>query len=255
MNSVLDHPLLVFALSLVTFWLSTRVGVSVLRRWRSLEKDSRDDFDTILLATLTLNALLIGFSFSMAGSRYEQRKSFEEMETNAIGTEYLRADLLPAPDAAKVRSLLRDYLAQRISFYMDRNEDQRRRDDTRNAQLQMDLWAAARSAAVAQPTPVVALVIAGMNDVLNSQTSTQAAWRNRIPKAAWILMITIAIVGNLLIGYGAQNVKADSLLLTVVPFVLSISFLLIADIESPRGGLIRVSPQNLTSLTASLSGY
>jgi hypothetical protein len=255
MNSVLDHPLLVFALSLVTLWLSARMGVSVLRSRRSLEKDSRDDFDTILLATLTLNALIIGFSFSLAGSRYEQRKSYEATEANAIGTEYLRADLLPAPDATKVRSLLRNYLAQRISFYTDRNEDQLRRDDTRNAQLQADLWAAARSAAVAQPTPVVALVIAGMNDVLNSQAYTQAAWRNRIPKAAWILMLTIAIIGNLLIGYGAQNVRAESLLLTVVPFALSISLLLIADMESPQGGLIRVNPQNLTSLAASLSGY
>jgi hypothetical protein len=255
MNGVLDHPLLVFALSLVTFWLATRVGASVLRRRRSLERDSRDDFDTILLATLTLNALIIGFSFSMAGSRYEQRKNYEEMEANAIGTEYLRADLLPAPDAARVRSLLRDYLAQRISFYTDRNEDQLRRDATRNVQLQTDLWAAAHSAAVAQPTPVVALVIAGMNDVLNSQASTQAAWRNRIPKAAWILMVTIAIIGNLLVGYGAQNVKAESLLLAVVPCVLSISFLLIADIEYPKGGLIRVNPENLTSLAASLGGY
>jgi hypothetical protein len=94
-----------------------------------------------------------------------------------------------------------------------------------------------------------------MNDVLNSQAFTQAAWWNRIPKAAWILMVTIAIIGNLLVGYGAQNVKADGLLPTVVPFALSISFLLIADIESPQGGLIRVNPENLTSLAASLSGY
>jgi hypothetical protein len=114
MNSVLDHPPLVFAFSLVTLWLATRAGVS-LRTGQSL--DSRDDFGTILFATLTLNALIIGFSFSMAISGYEQRKSYEEAEANAIGTEYLRADLLPAPDAAKVRSLLRNYLEQRISFY------------------------------------------------------------------------------------------------------------------------------------------
>jgi hypothetical protein len=251
MNSVLDHPLLLFALSLVTLWLSTRVGASVLRSRRSLEQDSRNDFDTVLLATLTLNALIIGFSFSMAASRYDQRKSYEATEANAIGTEYFRAHLLPAPEAAKVRSLLRDYLQQRISVYEDPGE----RGDTRNAQLHAALWATVRSAAAAQPTPTVALVVAGMNDVLNSQAYTQAAWWNRIPRAAWILMVTIAIIANLLVGYGAQNVKADSLLLIVVPCVLSISFLLIADIDSPQGGLIRVKPQNLTSLAASLSGY
>jgi hypothetical protein len=251
MYSVLDHPLLVFALSLVTLWLSTRVGASVLRSRRSLEQDSRDDFDTVLLATLTLNALIIGFSFSLAASRYEQRKSDEATEANAIGTEYLRADLLPAPDAAKVRSLLRDYLEQRVSFYNARGE----RGDTGNAQLQAALWATVRNAASTQPTPTVALVVAGMNDVLNSQAFTQAAWWNRIPEAAWILMVAIAIIGNVLVGYGAQDVKAESLLLIVVPCVLSVSFLLIADMDSPQGGLIRVSPQNLTSLAASHGGY
>jgi hypothetical protein len=251
MSTVLDHPLLVFALSLVTLWLSTRVGASVLRSRRSLEQDSRDDFDTVLLATLTLNALIIGFSFSMAASRYDQRQNYEATEANAIGTEYVRADLLPAPEAAKVRSLLRNYLEERISFYKDRRE----RDITRNAQLQADLWATVHSAASAQPTPTVALVVAGMNDVLNSQAFTQAAWWYRIPRAAWVLMVAIAIIGNLLVGYGAQNVKAQSLLLIVVPFVLSISFLLIADIDSPQGGLIRINPQNLTSLAASLSGH
>ncbi len=65
-------------------------------------------------------------------------------------------------------------------------------------------------------------------------------------------MISIAIVGNLLVGYGARNLKAESVLLLVLPFVFSVSFLLIADIDSPRGGVIRVKPQNLVSLAESI---
>ena len=65
-------------------------------------------------ATLTLLALLIGFSFSMAISLYDQRKNYEEAEANAIGTEFGRADLLPAGDSAKVRDLLRKYLDRRF---------------------------------------------------------------------------------------------------------------------------------------------
>ena len=68
-------------------------------------------------ATLTLLALIIGFTFSMALNRYDQRKIYEEEEANAIGTEYLRAELLPAADAAKVRTLLLNYLDQRVLFY------------------------------------------------------------------------------------------------------------------------------------------
>ena len=128
----------------------------------------------------------------MAMSRYEERKSYEVLEANAISTEYLRADLLSATDAAKVQSLLRDYLDQRILFYTARRNEQRLRElDAHTAQLQTELWAAVHDA-VTQPTPTIALAVAGMNDVLNSQGYAQAAWWNRIPTAAWILMALIS---------------------------------------------------------------
>ena len=60
----------------------------------------------------------------MATERYDQRKNFEEAEANAIGTELLRADLLPPDDAARVRKLLGDYLDQRILFYINTNESE-----------------------------------------------------------------------------------------------------------------------------------
>ena len=252
MNSLFDYPAVVFALSLFALWLSTRIA-SVVKRKRNLDEDTRDSFNIILLTTLTLNGLIIGFTFSMAMSRYEERKSYEVLEANAISTEYLRADLLSAADAAKVQSLLRHYLDQRISFYMARrNERQLQELDTRTAQLQTELWAVVRDAGVAQPIPTIALAVAGMNDVLNSQGYAQAAWWNRIPTAAWILMALIAVIANLLFGYGAQKVKSEKILFVVLPFVLSVSFLLIADMECPRRGIIRVNPQVLISLADSL---
>ena len=239
MNNVMNYPLLVFVLSFFVLWLSARIGASFLRRQRKLEEDIREDFGVILAATLTLLGLIIGFSFSMAISRYDQRKNYEEAEANAIGTEYVRADLLPAADAAKVRALLRNYLDQRVLFYMTRDEQQIRQINARTAQLQTELWSAVLAPAAAQPTPMVALAVSGMNDVLNSQGYTQAAWWNRIPIAAWGLMAAIAICCNVLVGYGARNVKAEGILLLVLPLVVSIAFFLIADIDSPRGGLIR----------------
>lgn len=85
-------------------------------------------------------------------SRYDQRKNYEEAEAHAIGAEYVRADLLLAADAAKLRALLRNYLDQRVL-----------------AQVQTELWFAVRVPAAAQPPPIVALVVSGMNEVLNSQ--------------------------------------------------------------------------------------
>ena len=216
-----------------------------------MEEEAREDFGVVLAATLTLLGLLIGFSFSMAAGRYDQRKNLEEAEANAIGTELVRAGLLQPADATKVRALLSHYLDQRVLFYVG-EEKQLREINTHTGQLQSDLWSAVQAPAIAQPNPVTALAVSGMNDVLNSQGYTQAAWWNRIPHAAWALMALIAICCNLLVGYGSRNTKVTGILLLIVPLVVSIAFLLIADLDCPRGGLIHVYPQNLLSLSASL---
>jgi hypothetical protein len=255
MNNLTDNPLIVFALALFALWLSAWIGCSFLKRRLSVKVGVREDFSVILAATLTLLGLIIGFSFSMAISRYEQRKNYEEEEANAIGTEYVRADLLPAADAARVRALLRNYLDDRILFYKTRNEQQLRQINANTAQLQSELWAAVKTPAAAQPTCVVALAISGMNDVWNSQGYTQASWWNRIPFAAWGLLAVIAICCNLLVGYGASHPEAEGILMLIIPIVVSISFFLIADIDSPRGGVILVQPQNLVSLAQSLQAH
>jgi uncharacterized membrane protein len=246
-----DYPLPLFALSFVVFALSAKFG-ALYRKRRSPEEGVGEDFGIVVGATLTLLALIIGFTFSMALTRYDQRKNYEEAEANAIGTEYVRADLLPAADAEKMRALLRNYLDQRILFYQSRSVQQIRQIDARTAKLQAGLWSVVLAPAATQPTPPIALVVSGMNDVLNSQGYTQAAWWNRIPGAAWIFMTIMAICANTLVGYGAKNAPNKSRLLWVLPLVVSIAFLLIADIDSPRSGVIRVTPQNLLSLSESL---
>jgi hypothetical protein len=252
MANVMNYPLVVFVLSFLILSFSAWIGRSLSKRQRILEGEVREDFGVILAATLTLLGLIIGFTFSMALSRYDQRKNIEEDEANAIGTEFVRADLLPAADAAKVQALLLSYLDQRILFYKTRDDQYLRQINAQTAKLQAELWSAVQTPAVARPEPVIALAVAGMNDVLNSQGYTQAAWWNRIPIAAWGLMAAMAICSNLLVGFGARNDTARSVLLLVLPFIVSIAFLLIADIDSPRRGLINVIPQNLLSLSESL---
>ena len=244
-----DFPLLVLGLSFVGLMLAAKIGVMLRIRVRTLSDEDRDDFRIALGATLTMLGLLIGFTFSMGASRYDLRQMYEEAEANAIGTEYLRADLLPGADAAKVRDLLRKYLEQRIAFYTTRNPEELAKINTDTADLQNRLWTTVRAAA-AQPTPVVALAVSGMNDVLNSQGYTQAAWGNRVPRAAWTLMVAIAVCCNVLIGYGAR--RTDWRIFLILPIAVSIAFFLISDMDSPRGGAVRVVPQNLLSLAASL---
>ena len=252
MDNVARYPLLVFVISFFVLWLSVKIGAFFRRRRPKLEEEISADLGVIQAAALTLLGLIIGFSFSMAVGRYDQRKNYEEAEANAIGTEYLRADLLPAADAAKVRALLRDYLDQRVLFYVTRDGQKIRQINARTAQLQAELWSVVLAPAGAQPTPLVALAVSGMNDVLSSQGYTQAAWWNRIPVPAWFLMLAMGICCNVLVGYSARNVKAEGILLLVLPLVVSVSFFLISDIDSPRGGFILVKPQNLISLVDSV---
>jgi hypothetical protein len=110
----------------------------------------------------------------------------------------------------------------------------------------------ARSNALAQPTPVAALAAAGMNDVLNSADYTTAAWLNRIPVPAWWLLVIIGVGSNVTLGFGAK--RFNTFLLAVLPLTVAVSLFLIADIDSPRGGVVQVTPQNLSRLADSLKG-
>ena len=250
MSDILDSPFIVFTVALVAQCLAAYAGDRLRRRGRAVRKDEREDLDTEKTAILTLLALIIGFSFAMAVARYDQRKNYEEAEANAIGTEYVRAALLPAESAANARDLLIKYLDRRIVFYESRDRRRISRIDADTAKLEAELQSAILPAANAQPTAVSALAVSGLNDVLNAHGYTQAAWWNRIPAAAWGLMGLTAIACNLLIGYGER--RKSVVLLFVLPVVVSISFLLIGDIDSPRGGMIRVLPQNLIALSQSL---
>jgi hypothetical protein len=98
---MIDYPLIVFAVSLFVLWFSQHAGVYIRRRRQNMEDDEHEDIGVIVSATLTLLGLIFGFSFSMADTRYDQRKRYEAAEANAIGTEYVRAGLLPAADASK----------------------------------------------------------------------------------------------------------------------------------------------------------
>jgi hypothetical protein len=247
MTEIFKHPVAVFGLSLVLQWIAAYLGHSLRRRRKPLADADRADFTTILSATLTLLALIIGFSFSMAINRYDERKGLEEAEANAIGAEYVRALLLPQAEAAQARSLLGQYVELRIRYYEVGDARALARNNAETAKLQGELWSIVTDAAAEQSTPTVALAATGMNDVLNSRGYTQAAWWNRIPVGAWNMMFVVAFAANFLLGVGEQ--RRSTALLSVLPLLVSAAMFLIADIDTPRVGLIRVPPENLIALS------
>ncbi len=245
MKQLFDHPAILGVLVFMLLWAAGAVSGWCIRGRGPRNAEAKEDFGLLTAAILTLLGLIIGFTFSMAINRYDQRKGFEEAEANAIGTEYARADLLPGTEAAAVKRLLKEYTRERILYYRPLGRAELDQSAATRGRLQQELWSTIVPAARAQPTPITALVVAGMNDVLNSEGYTQAAWLNRIPVEAWALLLLIALVASIMIIFSAPTLQRRSPLLLILPAVVAISLMMIADIDSPRGGLILVGAPNL----------
>jgi len=252
MAAFVDHPSMLFIVLLLLFIGAVAFGAFILRRALPLPDDERDDFNVVQTSTLTLLALLIGFSLSMAVGRYDARKNLEENEANAIGTEYARADLADAALGAQMKTALVEYTRLRLAHFATRDPQEIAKNERATARLQVELWRMAVQVGKATPTPIAATLVTGMNDVLNSQDYSEAALINRIPVGTWSLMIAIALFGCVVQGYGAKGKLRRGLLITILPMIVALSLALIADIDSPRGGVIHVEPQNLGRLLQSL---
>jgi hypothetical protein len=250
MSRIPDYPIVVLAVSLALQWLALLLGDLHKRRRPDAGEAQRPEFGTVLSAELTLLGLIISFTFAMAVSHYDLRKNYEAQEANAIGTEFLRTDVLPAPARTQARDLLVRYVGQRILWYRTQDEAAQRRIADTTGQLERALWSWVAAPAQDQPTPVLALVLSGMNDVLDTQGFAQAAAWNRIPEMAWIMLVLVAFACHLLLGRRGAGPA-----LLVLPVIISLSLFLIADIDSPRGGFVQVLPRNLISLSQSLPAH
>jgi hypothetical protein len=140
MAVIVDYPTVLFISLLVLLVAAMAIGAFILRHRAPLPEEERDDFSVVQTSTLTLLALLIGFSLSMAVNRYDQRKSLEESEANAIGTQYARADLTDAPISAQMKAALVRYTQLRLADYYTRNPDELTRIGRETAQVQAELW-------------------------------------------------------------------------------------------------------------------
>ena len=251
MTFLVEHPGVMSLLCGLAMSASALIGI-ILNRRLAPDSGGRDYRGIFVTSSLGLLSLVIGFTLSMAVGRYDLRKSYEAHETNTISTEYLRIDLLAGDRQANLRALMSNYLDERIRFYVSRDENDLRQIARRTAELQTAMWDAVRGSANAQRNAVDALVIAGMNEVLDNQGYTQAAWRNRLPMETWVLMLAIALFANLFIGFSKPPAMSRFAAMTIMPFMVSIAFMLIGDIDSPRGGFVNIEPHNLLELAYEL---
>lgn len=221
-------------------------------RRRLSEREDRAPVGEMVAATLALLAFLLAFTFGLAASRFDVRRGLVVEEANAIGTAYLRASLLPEPHRSEVRNLLRDYVDVRLEAVEPGKLAQ---SITRSRELHARLWDHAAAAGTENPSSiVVGLFIGSLNEVIDLHTKRlMLGAGNRIPGAIWTVLYFVTVVGTAVMGYHTGLAGSGrSLAMLALILAFSAVMALIADLDRPQEGLLRVSQQAMSDLRDSL---
>ena len=218
------------------------------RRWgaRQLERDpegARLGTGAVEGAVFALLGLLIAFTFSGAAERFDARRHLIVQEANAIGTAWLRLDVLPAESRPALRELFRQYVDSRLAAYRALPDiDAAKSELARSLELQKQVWSQSVAGTRASPTPAAATVLLpALNDMIDVVTTRTAAMYLHPPLAIYVLLFILALLGAAFAGAAMAGSKTRSTL-HVFGFavIMAVSAYLILDLEFPRFGLIRV---------------
>ncbi len=209
-------------------------------------------------AVFALLGLLIAFTFSGAASRFDARRVLIVEEANAIGTAYLRLDLLPASAQPALRDLFRRYVDSRLAAYRKLPDlDAAMAELARSTQLQGEIWTQAVAAGRLEGAPPAAtmLLLPALNQMIDITTTRTMAGQMHPPTIIFVMLYGLALASALLAGYGMTGGRSrDWLHMLAFAVVLALAVYVIIDIEYPRLGLIRVDAfdQVLVEVRASM---
>jgi len=195
-------------------------------------------------AVFGLLGLIMAFTFSGAASRFEVRRHLINAEVNAIGTAYLRIDLLPGDSQPEMRGLFRRYADVRSVAYRNMEDQNATKAKLAEAEvLQKDIWTKALAACRQQEAPAQAamLLLPALNEMIDITTTRAIATQNHPPLVVFLLLGALSLVGALLVGYDTSPNKDRSWLhMVVFAAIISLAVFVIVDLEFPRLGLIRI---------------
>lgn len=238
------HPVMFFLFVVVLLWLGTLVGGHLRLRRQKVLSEETGTFKTLEGAVLALLGLLLGFTFSMGVNRYDQRKNLEIAEANDITNAWVRTATLPEPVRSTEQALMRQYVPVRLAFLTAGTSEPLINASLRmSASLQAQMWQVASIYVRAEPNPVSAQYLTSLTDLVDVTENRTAAFENRIPMIAWIMLLFIAFIGSLLVGVGIGT--RSQLLRLILPIVVAAALSLTLDLDSPRSGLIRVHQHSL----------
>ena len=243
-----------FALTIALVLGSLEAGFQVGKRRAALpEHENPASAGAMASASLALLAFLLAFTFSFAASRLETRRTVLLDEVNAIGTTYLRAATLPEPERTQARGLLREYVDTRLEAASTGRLDAALQH---SEVLQARLWDSAAELAARNPTSiVVGLYLQTLNETIDLHAKRlNEGLRVRIPSIVWAVLFALTVLSMVEMGY--QNGLSEKRRPLAVPaFALGFSLviLLIADLDRPQAGWVRVSQQPMLELRASMN--
>jgi hypothetical protein len=213
---------------------------------------------TLEASLLGLLALMIGFTFSLAQSRFDARREAILQEANAIGTAALRARMLPAPLKSDSIKLFREYVAVRLGI-SDRivTAEELNAAITRSNEIQESLWKIAMSAAERDNAMIpTGLFINALNHMIDLQQVRLSAARNRVPNIVLSALYGITVAAMAFAAYtaGLEKRRWRPAVFTT-GFLIAVVILLIQDLERPNTGFIRASQQPMIDTAASLAAF
>jgi hypothetical protein len=195
-------------------------------------------------AVFGLMGLLIAFTFSGAAERFDARRLSAVAEANAIGTAWLRLDLLPAAAQPPLRGRFRSYLDARLgAFRQLPNIASAKSHLDRAAALQVEIWTRAVAACRdADSTSTTTLLLPALNEMFDATTSHTMGARMHPPALIYVMLALLVLAGALLAGYGMGAADQARYWFHALAFVvvLSLAIYVILDFEFPRIGLLRI---------------
>ncbi|MGH8627250.1 MAG: hypothetical protein ACREYC_18955 [Gammaproteobacteria bacterium] len=260
--TLLDHlPLWAFFLaSLGIALVAGECGYRLGRHRKGKSGAKKEEaVGAVVGATLGLLAFLLAFTFGLAASRYDTRREVLQEEVNAIGTTYLRASFLPDPHGSKVRALLREYVDVRLEA--NKPGASLAEAIRKSEKIQNELWkhAAAVGRDLDKPgapnSDMMALFVDSLNQTIDAHAKRLGAVsRARVPSAMWAGLFVIAMIAIVSMGYdvGIMGTPRPIVGLGMI-LCFAVTMWLIADLDRPLEGFIRVNYQGMIDLRASVN--
>jgi len=247
-------------LTIILVGLAVTLLASEIGRWLGARTEDRDssNVSTLESAVFGLLALMLGFTFAMALSRFEARRDAVLNEANAIGTTALRARLLPEPERKEVLQLLKQYVKIRLGITQQPvSRTELMTAISQSNALQESLWQQAATLAAKNNGMVpTGLFIQTLNDMIDNQGKRLAALRNRVPIIVLLALFGIAIVGSGFAGYAnGRDLRRTQVPVFIMAVLVSGVIFLILDLDRPGGGFIAVSQQPMIDTAASIDAF